>query len=209
MKLILVRHGISESNASGLISGGKSDPKLSPEGIEGVKEAAKAIDTNQIDAVYASPLTRAQQTAKILTNQKRKIIVDQRLVEMDFGSWEGKAKQPLIDKYLDAFDYSGEFSSNFVKYDSDAESYDDLIARCRSFMNDLKDKEAGKTVMIVCHGFIIRGILSGLFHLNIADIGTPRNVSFTEISFDEKDFWRPRLMSYSRKTPAYFAIKKD
>lgn len=209
MKLILVRHGISEHNVGALISGGKSDPKLSPEGVKGVEEAAKTVDEAQIDAVYASPLTRAYQTAEILVDHKKKITVDQRLIEMDFGSWEGKDAKPLYEKYPDAFDYMGMFSPNFVKYVHDAESYDDLIERCRSFMNDLKRNESGKTVMVVCHGFTIRGILAGLFHLNISDIGAAKNVSFTEIAFDEERFWRPRLMSYNRKAPAYYAIKKD
>lgn len=208
MKLILVRHGISTHNVSSLISGGKSDPDLSPEGIRQIKEVREYFDEDQVDAVYASPLSRAYQTAELLTNKKKKITVDQRLIEMNFGSWEGRNAKPLYERYPDAFDYMGMFSPNFVKYVQDAESYDDLIERCRSFMNDLKHNSPGKTVLVVCHGFTIRGILAGLFHLNISDIGASKNVSFTEINFDEKHFWRPRLMSYNRKTPAYYATKK-
>lgn len=209
MKLILVRHGISQHNVGSLISGGKSDPDLSPEGIAGVKEISQYVDNDKIDAVYASPLKRAYQTAELLTNNSKKIIVDQRLIEMDFGSWEGRDAKPLYEKYPDAFDYMGMFSPNFVKYVQNAESYDDLIERCRSFMNDLKRNESDKTVMVVCHGFTIRGILAGLFHLNISDIGAAKNVSFTEINFDEEHFWRPRLMTYNRETPAYYASKTD
>lgn len=207
MQLILVRHGISADNVGNIISGGKSNPDLSQKGIAEIKKVSEFIDPQKIDAVYSSPLSRAYETAEILINKQKKIHIDPRLVEINFGDWEGKKDSEFHEQYPDAFDYMGMFSTNYVKYDHNAESYDDLIARCRDFMNDLKEKEAGKTVMVVCHSFTIRGLLSGLLHLNIADIGSVKNVSFTEISFNEPDFWRPRLMSFNRELPAYFAKK--
>jgi probable phosphoglycerate mutase len=209
MKLILVRHGISEHNAGGIVSGSKSDPQLSKAGIANTKKASRFIDETKIDQVYSSPLTRAYQTAQILTNDNKTIQVDKRIVEMNFGDWDGQETQPLYDKYPDAFDYTGAFSPNFIKYDKGAESYGDLINRCTSFMNDLKEKSSNQTVLVVCHGFTIRGMLAGLFHTDITSVAAVNNVSFTEISFDEQHFWAPRLISFNRETPAYFAVKED
>lgn len=208
MKLILVRHGISEDNVGDLISGGESNPNLSAEGINNVKKISQFVDENKIDLVYASPLTRAYETAKLLTKGNKKIIEDKRLVEMDFGQWEGKAAKPLMKLYPDAFDYTGMFSPDFVKYAPGAESYYDLILRCASFFNDLKVVGKAKTVMVVCHGFIIRGFMADLFHLDITEVGSVNNVSFTEIDFNEKAFWQPRLMSFNREKPVYYAVKK-
>lgn len=208
MKVILVRHGVSMHNSGGRISGGESDPPLSPEGIAEAQKISSSFDQAKIDSVYASPLKRAYKTAQILTDGQKKIQVDHRLVEMKFGSWEGKEDLPLRKEYPDAFMSSGVFSPNYIKYAKKAESYPDLIRRCRHFMSTLKQKEAGHTVMVVCHGFTIRGLLAAIFHMNIEDIYRPQNVSFTEISFDEQDDWRPELLSYNCRTPRYLAVKK-
>ncbi|WP_438450362.1 histidine phosphatase family protein [Lactobacillus kitasatonis] len=133
-----------------------------------------------------------------MTDDNKTIQVDKRLAEMNFGDWEGQETQPLRDKYPDTFDFRGTFSPNFVKYDKGAESYGDLIDRCNSFMHDLKENDAGKTVLVVCHGFTIRGILASLFRIDITDIAAVNNVSFTEISLDEDRFFAPCLLSFNR-----------
>ena len=92
MDLLLVRHGISEHNTSDVISGGTSNPNLSQAGVKQVEEVSKIIDSNKIDQVYASPLIRAKRTAQILTDFQKDIITDDRLKEMDFGSWEGQQR---------------------------------------------------------------------------------------------------------------------
>lgn len=208
MKLILVRHSISEHNVGDIISGGKSNPKLSEAGIALAEKASHFIDETKIDQVYSSPLTRAYQTAQLLTDNNKEIQKDKRLAEMNFGDWEGKETQPLRDKYPDAFDFRGTFSPNFVKYDKGAESYGDLIDRCNIFMHDLKRNAAGQIVLVVCHGFTIRGILAALFHTDITRIAAVNNVSFTEVELDEQRFFAPCLLSFNRETPAYFAVKK-
>lgn len=209
MKLVLVRHGQSAHNIGNEISGGGSNPELSQQGIKKVREISKYFDPQKIDSVYASPLARAYKTAEILTRKEKAIHIDQRLVEMKFGEWEGRDDSGYRDKYPDAFTFIGMFSPNYVKYDRGAESYVDLISRTRNFMNDLKKKEAGHTVLVVCHGFTIRGILAGLLHLNIADVGTTKNVSFTEIIFDEKDDFRPLLLDYNSPYPRYFGLPNN
>lgn len=206
MKLILVRHGQSAHNIGNEISGGGSDPQLSQHGIEQAKALSKKLDPQKIDSVYSSPLARAYKTAEILTHHEKSIHKDRRLVEMQFGAWEGQADSGYRAKHPDAFTFVGMFSPDYVKYDRGAESYEDLITRTRSFMNDIKKKEAGKTVLVVCHGFTIRGILAGLLHLNIADLGAAKNVSFTELIFDEKDNFRPLLLDFNSPYPRYFAL---
>ena len=104
MDLLLVRHGVSEHNTSDIISGGISNPNLSQTGVKQVEEVSKLIDNSKLDRVYASPLIRAKRTAQILTDFQKDIITDDRLREMDFGSWEGQHAEDLKIKYPDAFD---------------------------------------------------------------------------------------------------------
>ena len=90
MDLLLVRHGVSEHNISDVISGGTSNPNLSQAGVKQVEEVSKLIDNSKLDRVYARPLIRAKRTAQILTDFQKEIITDDRLREMNFGSWDGQ-----------------------------------------------------------------------------------------------------------------------
>lgn len=209
MKLIIVRHSTSKQNLRRLISGGNSNPDLSKQGIALAKQAASYLDESKIDQVYASPLKRAYQTAQILTDYHKKIITDNRLKEMDFGSWDGQDPAPLLKEYPDAFDFENFLSEHYTAYAKGAESYADVTRRCCGFLNDLKENAAGQTIMIVCHGFTIRGLISSLFGSDIMTIGAVRNVSFTEVKLDESSNFKPRLMTFNRERPAYFALKNN
>ena len=204
MKLILVRHGESEHNKGDLISGGASNPDLSAEGIAGVKKVSRNFDESQVDLVYASPLIRAKRTAEILTKGRKTINLDPRLIEMQFGSWEGSDVTPLYENCSDAFDFMGMIGKDYTKYAQNAESYDDLVSRCQSFMVDLKQVASQKTVLVVCHGFTIRGLMAAILGLDTSEITAQDNVTFTEINFDEANDFNPRLMSFNRALPAYY-----
>lgn len=208
MKLILVRHGVSEHNVGDLISGGASNPDLSEAGIAGVKKVSESFDESQIDLVYASPLVRAKRTAELLTKGKKVINLDSRLIEMQFGSWEGADVGPLYKNCADAFDFMGMIGKDYTKYAQNAESYDDLVSRSKSFMIDLKKVASNKTVLVVCHGFTIRGLMAAIFNLDTSELTAQGNVTFTEINFDEENNFNPRLMSFNRPLPAYYGVKE-
>lgn len=204
LKLILVRHGLSQANVARTVSGAKSNPELSQKGIKITTKASKSLKLKQIDLIYASHLIRAQQTAEILT-QGKDFLTDDRLMEMNFGSWEGADENYLRTTYPDDFDFELMIGTNYVKDATGAESYQDVIDRCMNFMDDLKKQAGDKTVMLVCHGFTIRCLIAGIFGLDILSVGVPRNSSFTEIALDENNNFMPRLKSFNRPVPEYFA----
>lgn len=205
MKLILVRHSISNHNLNDIISGAQSNPELSEAGIEKAAAIYPKLKLDRIDQVYASPLKRAFQTAEILTNHEKDIITDKRLLEMNFGSWEGKHATPLYQKYPDAFDFVGLIGDNYLKYAENAESYQDVIDRVRSFYDEIKVKHSDQTVMVVCHGFTIRAFMAALLNVKIEKIGAVNNVSFTEFNIDaEHDY--VQLMSFNQDLPIYYGI---
>lgn len=91
MKLFLIRHGITEWNAEKRIQG-RIDQPLSPAGIRLIRECRIPGALKQIDW-YCSPLQRARQSAELL--QIEKPVIDERLIEMNWGDWEGKVLKPL------------------------------------------------------------------------------------------------------------------
>src|SRR5689334_2650946 len=86
--LIAIRHAPTEWNAAKRLQG-RTDVALSAEGIAAAKtwRADRSWDRYR---VLASPLKRAQETARLLF-PARDIALDPRLMEMDFGAWEGKS----------------------------------------------------------------------------------------------------------------------
>ena len=84
-RLVLVRHGATEWNERGLCLGRKDIP-LSGTGRRQAELLRDALEGERFDAVFASPLARAVETARILGREPR-LLPD--LVEIDRGLWEG------------------------------------------------------------------------------------------------------------------------
>jgi len=86
----LLRHGETKWNAENRICG-RSDVPLSEAGRRQAKRLAERLRPIAFDALYSSPLKRAVDTARFISERiGLKPLVDHRLVELDYGQWEGK-----------------------------------------------------------------------------------------------------------------------
>lgn len=158
MRVVILRHGTTELNKQGMIQGSNVDSDLSKEGRAYAEKAAKNFDPSQFDAVYASPLKRAQQTARIFVGDKTPIITDKRIEELSYGSWDGKSSLEYRKKHPDAFNSKGLINDNIYKYASDVEKREDFRKRIAAFFDDLYKEHANDTVLVVCHGVVSRMI---------------------------------------------------
>ncbi len=93
-RLLVVRHGQSEWNAIGRWQG-RADPPLTDEGRRQAADAAKVLGT--FDAVVASPLVRAVETAAVLADHLGigPVLVDPDLMERDAGEWQGLTRTQI------------------------------------------------------------------------------------------------------------------
>jgi len=93
-----VRHGQSEWNALGRWQG-QADPPLSDLGRAQARAAAKSLGS--LDAVFASDLQRATETALIIAEQLGlgPVILDQDLRERDAGDWSGLTRDEIHERY--------------------------------------------------------------------------------------------------------------
>ncbi len=93
-----IRHGETQWNAEGRICG-RSDVDLSEIGREQAQRLADRLKSVAIDAIYSSPLRRARQTAEIIAQATGlKPLVEEGLVELNYGSWEGKTFREIIER---------------------------------------------------------------------------------------------------------------
>ena len=88
MKIWITRHGQTKYNKMKLMQG-RTDEPLNETGIAQAKAARERIGDVHFDAVYASPLDRAIVTGAIIGGVSRdEVIIDERIIETDFGKYE-------------------------------------------------------------------------------------------------------------------------
>ncbi|MEK7464407.1 MAG: histidine phosphatase family protein [Patescibacteria group bacterium] len=152
MKLVLVRHGKSINNALGVVSG-RSQDKLTREGIRQAEEVAKTLDTD-FDIIFSSVLRRAKQTAGII-NRRLKLPIETRLDlnERDYGVLTGQnwdAISALVGP--DAKERDRGLRYNYGPWGG--EWVVEVRDRVLSFLNDLIVRRRKKYIAVT-HGGII------------------------------------------------------
>lgn len=149
-RLLLIRHGATAWNEAGRIQG-RSDTPLSPGG-----RAAVAAWTLPPDAAQArwlsSPLARARETAEILRGAA--VPQEPRLIETDWGQWEGKSLAALRAGLGEAMAENEARGLDFRP--PDGESPRDVQQRVRPLLAALA--ESGGTTVAVTHKGVIRAV---------------------------------------------------
>ena len=101
-RIILVRHGETEWNA-GEIFRGRRDVRLNEIGKEQAQLLGTRLDDTAVEAVYSSPLRRAVDTAEsIAGHHGLHVRVDERLVDIDYGDWEGLTRPEVEERHAEA-----------------------------------------------------------------------------------------------------------
>ena len=148
--LVLIRHGPTEWNESGLVQG-RSDIALSAAGRAEVENWRVPDDFAAFDWV-SSPLVRARETAEMLRGAP--VPTDARLVEMDWAAWEGRTLGDLraeIGNLMTAWEARGlDFRA------PGGESPREVQARVRPFLAERA--LAGRPTVAVCHRGVIRAV---------------------------------------------------
>lgn len=148
MKLYLVRHGQTEKNKLGLVQG-QTEADLTEKGIKDAEELQELIESLNIDVVISSPLRRAKETAKIITNNKYPINVDDRIIERSWGLREG-VNVELLDTVKC-------WNFNLNDGDHQIEKVQDFMKRISEFIEDIRVKYNDKKVLVVAHSAVLRG----------------------------------------------------
>lgn len=149
MEIVAIRHAPTLWNEEKRLQG-RSDVPLSPNG------RAKALQwriSRGWDAylLFCSPLLRARQTADLLFPEKNKRF-DDRLVEMDFGSWEGKR---LADLRMESPEARAREDKGLDFSAPGGETPREVQKRLLSFLVEVKSP-----AVLVTHKAVIRALYS-------------------------------------------------
>ena len=106
---LLLRHGQTDYNAAGRVQGSSDTSRLSEEGQMQAREVGKFLGTLNIDYVYVSPLSRAQDTLKEAEEAAGKTFADTKVVvndlrEVDLHEWEGLYKKAIKEQWPDTYE---------------------------------------------------------------------------------------------------------
>ena len=167
MKLYIVRHGQTNSNVSNKLLG-ITDEDINENGVLQILKLRKKLDKEKIDICFSSPLKRTRHTASIICNDNVPIVVDERLLERDFGILEGGKDYRYTPDFWDL---------KLNKKDYGVELLNDLFSRANDFIEFLKTNYKDKNILIVSHAATIRAM-----HFNI--VGFSENTDMLSFKVD-------------------------
>ncbi len=166
--IILIRHGETEWNREMRFQGRLNSPltlkgKFQAE-ENGIKLRKYIKDINRFK-IFASPLDRAKNTAYIIVNKlgvnREDIIFDNRIIEFNYGIFEGKKKEEIIDSK----EYQEREKNKWNYVIKNGESYEIVYKRVLSFLNSIRSEEK---VIIIAHAMVNR-IIRGIYCNSLID----------------------------------------
>lgn len=156
MKLYCARHGKTDWNGLDRVQG-RTDNPLNEEGLKQAEKLGEACRDLGIDLIISSPMIRAYTTAEVVAKATgAPIIKDSRLIEQDYGIYEGQhrfCEGFLSNKRQFAYRYPG------------GESMMMVAKRVYNLLDEVKEKYEDKTVMLVCHGGVLRVLHTYFFDM--------------------------------------------
>jgi broad specificity phosphatase PhoE len=151
----LVRHG--EHALQGRLAAGRmTGIGLSPKGRAEAAAIAERLAGEKVDAIYASPLDRARETAEIIAGRlERPVVIREDVIEVDFGEWTGLTfDQVRSDKRWVPWQ-----SCRSIAAIPGGESWRRVQERAVDALFDLRRAHPEGTVVVVSHGDVIRAAL--------------------------------------------------
>ena len=151
--IYIIRHGKTELNKANVLQG-RSDYPLNDEGLLQAEEAAEKLRGIHFSHVFSSPLVRAVQTAGAIAPYIDPVI-DERLIEMDYGPYEGTDLNNIPPEILTFF-------SDFVNNPAPEgmEQLSSVVERAGSFLEDIRSLSGD--ILISTHAIAMKGLLEYL-----------------------------------------------
>ena len=179
MKLYIIRHGQTDWNRARRLQG-RTDIPLNEWGRLVAELTREGLKDVTFDVAFTSPLIRAKETAElILKDRNIPIVEDERIIEVNFGAYEGESFQ-LDNENLQNF-----FSKPEAYYPVDgSESMESILERTRDFLSELSQnpKYQDSTILISTHGAALCGLLCNIKKWEKADFwkgGLHKNCGFS------------------------------
>ena len=164
--IYLVRHGQTAWNKEEIFRG-RTDIPLNETGLKEADLAGEYFKGVKIDAIYSSPLSRAWQTAeKIARIHSLEVNPLKGLIDMSFGSWEGRTLEEVKRKEVDLYPVWRDHP-HLVKFPG-GESLDEVRDRSMAALEELVRLCPEKTLILVSHRVVNKVLICAILGLDNA-----------------------------------------
>lgn len=187
VKVILVRHGETEWNRLRRIQGGNSDTQLNQRGQQQAESLALRLKQEEIQAVYSSPLQRAQDTARAIAGYHQLPVgVEPSLKEIEVGELEGVSIAE-VGKHLSQLLIRHSQGEELPRIPG-GESLTEVQQRVWGTIQRLVSRHGDGVLVVVSHYFSILTAVCSVLNLPLSQIDRLRlnSASISILTFDEQ-----------------------
>lgn len=195
-RLYLVRHGATNLTAEDRFSGAEN-VFLSEEGRLQAEYLAGRLADDHITAVYASPLDRTMETARILAGPHRlEPLPRDGLREISHGHWEGRTRAEVESGF--AAEYTAWEADPFTYAPEGGESGISVLARALPVIREIIVRHRDENVLVVSHKATLRLLISSLLGFDARGYRDRLDQAPACLNImDFKDTVRARLMLFN------------
>ncbi|KRF17169.1 histidine phosphatase [Nocardioides sp. Soil797] len=169
--VILVRHGRSSANTSGVLAGRSGGVRLDETGASQAQQAAARLAQVPLAAVVSSPLERCRQTARRIADAQAPPLdlrIDRGIVECDYGDWTGRPIKELAKEKLWATVQQQPSAAAFPGGESLHAMQARSVAAVRRMDAEVTASHGEDAVWVaVSHGDIIKSVLADALGLHL------------------------------------------
>lgn len=157
LNIYLIRHGETAWNADNNRYCGRTDIPLTEKGLKQAETVRQQLAGIKWDGVFSSPLQRAHTTAQIASGTT--VVKDDRLIEADFGMWEGKTKEEFLAENAQLWtNWMNDPAKN--RAGGTGETGAEIVQRVDDFFQSLQKQYSSGNFLVAAHNGVNRLYLS-------------------------------------------------
>jgi probable phosphomutase (TIGR03848 family) len=155
--LLLIRHGATDAQKQGVLTGWAPGVHLNQEGRTQAEALARRLAAVEIEAIYASPLERTMETAAIIAAPHGlPVLAREELGEVRFGRWSGESLERLRKRRLWR---AVQLAPSTMRFPG-GESFREMQARIVAELERLRARHARQTIVVVSHSDVIKAAVA-------------------------------------------------
>ena len=156
---LFLRHGQAKNNVERILAGRTKGFPLTELGIQQAEQIGTFLKPFNISKIYCSPIERAEHTAKIVANSiGLPCTVDERLTEIDMGSFSGMHYDEMLKKHGNVF--LKFYQGHPIVETNGIETFTNVKKRVLDMVDHCLKKHVGQTILLVTHMDPIKSMIS-------------------------------------------------
>ncbi|MEO6512497.1 MAG: histidine phosphatase family protein [Nocardioides sp.] len=200
--VILVRHGRTSANATGVLAGRTPGVRLDETGTAQAEKAAARLAVVPLAAVVSSPLERCKQTARAIARAQSvsraggaRVATDRGLTECDSGEWQGRPLKELSKEALWKVVQAQPSAAHFPGGESMAAMQARVVDAVRRRDAVIEQEHGPGAVWVaVSHGDLVKAVLADALGMHL-DLFQRINVDPASISIVRYTGSRPYVLA--------------